>query len=370
MQITNLKLTNFRNYQALNIAFSKKKNIFYGDNGSGKTNILEAIYVLALTKSFRTINDKVLIKSKSKELKIEGEVLDNYKRKYFIELSEEGKKVKINQKKVLKLSEYISNINTVLFSPDDFRLIKDTPAIRRKMLNVDIIQLDKEYLTLLNKYNKTLKHRNCYLRTMYLNGLADQSYLDIITNNLITIGLEIYNKRKAFLEDVNSYISNKYSKITKISDLKIDYASEYKNCSKEKLKEKYKKSLVKDMAFGKTTIGVHHDDYRFLLKKSNIKDYGSEGQQKNAIIAYKLSLIEVFHKQKGKIPILLLDDLFSELDIKKINNIIGLLKKRVQVFITTTELDKLNSKLIKDSKIFKITNGKVEVEQDETWVYR
>lgn len=370
MQITNLKLTNFRNYSSLSICFSKQKNIFYGDNGVGKTNILEAIYVLALTKSFRTINDKVLIKSKNKEVKIEGEIFDNYKRKYFLEINDQGKKVKINQKKISKLSEYISNINIVLFSPDDFRLIKDTPTIRRKLLNVDIVQLDKEYLILLNKYNRALKHRNCYLRTIYLNGMADQSYLDIITNNLIDIGLEIYDKRKAFFEQINNYITLKHLKITKINDLKIDYISEYKNHSKEKLKEKYKSSLSKDMAFGKTTIGIHHDDYRFIFKKSNIKDYGSEGQQKNAIIAYKLSLIEVFRKQKGKTPILLLDDLFSELDIKKINNIINLLKKRVQVFITVTELDKLNEKLKIGSKIFKITNGKVEVEQNEAWVYR
>jgi len=370
MQITNLKLANFRNYSTLNINFSKKKNIFYGENGSGKTNILEAIYVLALTKSFRTINDKVLIRSKTKEVKIEGEVFDNYKRKYFVEINDQGKKVKINQKKILKLSEYISNINIILFSPDDFRLIKDTPTVRRKLLNVDIIQLDREYLILLNKYNKTLKHRNCYLRTMYVNGLADQSYLDVITNNLIDMGLEIYNKRKAFFDQINNYIPEKFFKITKVKDLRIDYISEYKNYSKEKLKEKYKSSITKDMAFGKTTIGIHHDDYRFIFKKSNIKDYGSEGQQKNAVIAYKLSLIEVFRKQKGKTPILLLDDLFSELDVKKINNIINLLKKRVQVFITATELDRLNEKLISDSKVFKITNGKVEVEQDEAWVYR
>ena len=120
------------------------------------------------------------------------------------------------------------------------------------------------------------------------------------------------------------------------------------------------------MAFGKTTMGVHHDDYKFILQKNNIKDYGSEGQQKNAVIAYKLSLIDLFIKEKNKTPILLLDDLFSELDTKKINNIINLLKKRVQVFITTTELSYLNNKLIENSKIFKIKNGKVEVIQDES----
>lgn len=364
MQVTNLKLTNFRNYDFLNLSFAKK-NIFFGENGAGKTNILESIYVLALTKSFRTINDKILIKTKSNNLKIEGEILDKSKRKYYLEITDLGKNVKINQKKISKLSEYISNITVVLFSPDDFKIIKDTPNVRRRLLNVDIIQFDKEYLGLLNKYNKTLKHRNSYLRTMYINNLADKEYLNILTDNLIEIGLKIYRKRKEFLNKINNFLDKKYYKITKIENLKIEYLSEYKNLEKEKLKDKYNNSLSKDLAFGKTTIGIHHDDYKFIFKKANIKDYGSEGQQKNAIIAYKLSLIDLFMAEKGKIPILLLDDLFSELDAKKINNIINLLKKRVQMFITTTELEVLSKKLISNSKIFKLKNGKVEVVQDE-----
>lgn len=366
MQITNLTLVNFRNYEFLDLSFSKKRNILFGDNGSGKTNILEAIYVLALTKSFRTINDKVLLKSKSKEFKIEGEILDSNKRKYSVELTDVGKKVKINKNKIQKLSEYISNINIVLFSPDDFRLIKDAPSVRRKLLNVDIIQLDREYLILLNKYNKTLKQRNSYLRTMFTNSMADKEYLDILTESLIDTGLQIYIKRKTFLDKINNYITSKYFKITKIDNMRIDYASEYKNMDKMKLIAKYKNNLSKDMAFGKTIFGIHHDDYKFIFKKVNIRDFGSEGQQKNAIIAYKLSLLELYKTEKGKNPILLLDDLFSELDIKKISNILKLLKKRVQVFITTTELNKLNNNILVDSKIFKIKDGKVEVFQDET----
>lgn len=365
MQVTNLKLINFRNYDLLNLSFAKK-NIFFGENGSGKTNILEAIYVLALTKSFRTINDKVLIKNKAKHLKIEGEISEKSRKKYLLELNEIGKTVKINNKKSSKLSEYIANIAVVLFSPDDFKIIKDTPNVRRRLLNVDIIQFDKEYINLLNKYNKTLKHRNSYLRTMYLNNLADKEYLDVLTNSLIDIGLKLYEKRKDFLSRINKLLANKYYKITKIEDLKIEYISEYKNSDKKELQDKYKKSLSKDMAFGKTNIGIHHDDYKFIFKKNNIKDYGSEGQQKNAILAYKLSLIDLFIEEKNKVPILLLDDLFSELDIKKINNIINLLKKRVQIFITTTELEGLNKKLMVNSKIFKIKDGKVEVVQDET----
>ncbi len=365
MQVTNLKLINFRNYEFLDLAFSKKKNIFYGENGSGKTNILESIYVLALTKSFRAPNDKILIKTKAKKLKIEGEILDKRRNKYLLELNDLGKTVKINKNKISKLSDYISNISVVLFSPDDFKLIKDTPMVRRKLLNVDIIEFDREYLDLLNKYNKVLKHRNSYLRTMYLNNLADVNYLEVITNNLIDAGIELYKKRTAFLDNINNLITTKYYKITKIADLKIEYLSEYKNLNKKELLSKYKKNIKKDMAFGKTTIGVHHDDYKFMFKNLNIRDYGSEGQQKNAVIAYKLSLIDLFVNKKGQYPILLLDDLFSELDKIKIGHIVNLLKKRIQIFITTTELENLNQKLLKNSKIFKVKQGKVEVSQDE-----
>ena len=188
MQITNLKLTNFRNYNLLNLNFSNRLNIFYGDNGSGKTNILESIYVLALTKSFRTINDKNIIKNAEVKTKVEGEILDKRKIKYSIEISSDGKKVKINNNNILKLSDYISSINVVLFNPNDLDMIKTTPSFRRKCLNMDLSQLDNSYLKLLNTYNKILKQRNSYLKTMYINSLAQEDYLNILTDNLIEIG--------------------------------------------------------------------------------------------------------------------------------------------------------------------------------------
>ncbi len=361
MQITNLKLTNFRNYNLLNLNFSNRLNIFYGDNGSGKTNILESIYVLALTKSFRTINDKNIIKNAEVKTKVEGEILDKRKIKYSIEISSDGKKVKINNNNILKLSDYISSINVVLFNPNDLDMIKTTPSFRRKCLNMDLSQLDNSYLKLLNTYNKILKQRNSYLKTMYINSLAKEDYLNILTDNLIEIGEKIYQKRKNYIEMINKYLATKYFKITKISNLKMEYISEYNNFNYEKIKKKYKDNLKKDMAFGKTLLGVHHDDFKYIYDKINLKDYGSEGQMKNAVIAYKLSFIEIIREIKNKNPILLLDDLFSELDQNKIGNILKLIKKNLQVFITVTDLKNINITTFKNYKLFQINKGKVEV---------
>ena len=196
MQILELKLLNFRNYDKLTISFDKNLNIIYGLNGSGKTNLVEAIYVLALTRSFKQINDKTLIKKNTSLTRIEGTILENYENTYKVIISDEGKKVKIDNNKIDKISDYISKINIVLFNPNDLKVIKDTPSIRRKYLNMAISQVHVVYLKKLNEYNKLLKIRNAYLKKMYLDGTSLESYLRIVTEKLIDIGLVIYEYRK------------------------------------------------------------------------------------------------------------------------------------------------------------------------------
>ncbi len=362
MQIQKLKITNFRNYDHLEMNFSKKVNIIFGKNGCGKTNLVESIYFLALTKTFRSINDKIIIKDGTNKSIIEGEIIKNQKKEFYkLQIDENGKTVTINKIKIKALSDYISKINIVLFNPNDLKTIKDTPSLRRKNLNVDLSQLDNEYLKNLNDYNRVLKQRNNYLRTLYINRTASLEYLNIITDKLIQIGQKINNNRNAFFEEVNNTIANNYQKICNLSDLKIKYISDFNNISDDKLKEKYKKSIEKDIILGKTQIGIHHDDYRYLLNKKDLKEYGSEGQQKNAIISYKLSALNIFFNKNKTYPILILDDLFSELDNQKINNILKLLKKRVQVFITVTDLNKVSEKLLQNCKIIEIKKGKAEV---------
>ena len=185
MQIRNLKLLNFRNYESLNLDFYHGKNIIYGKNGMGKTNLVEAIYVLSLTKSFRGSSDKVLIKSNEDVLKIVGIINDNIDNTYQIVINKQGKKVKINNNLCKKISEYISKINVILFNPDDLKFIKESPGVRRNYLNIDMSSFDNDYLIYLSNYNKVLKQRNSYLKTMYVNANSSSEYLDILTDKLI-----------------------------------------------------------------------------------------------------------------------------------------------------------------------------------------
>ena len=359
MWIEYLKLLNFRNYESLELGFHPSLNIVYGNNGEGKTNLVESIYVLGLTRSFRLVNDKTLIHKNASLAKIEGNVHNRYETNYKIILSKDGKKVKINNNKVLKLSDYVSKINIILFHPNDLKIIKDTPSIRRKNLNIDISQLHLNYLKDLNHYNKILKQRNAYLKQLMINGNQSSSYLDILTEKLVEYGLRIYQERSEFVTLINSYITDIYLKIAGKGTLKLQYVSDYTGLKEQDLVNLYQKSLKKDLAFGKTNLGIHTDDLVFYLDDNDLKEYGSEGQQKNAIIAMKFAELELFKSQKGYYPILILDDLFSELDEEKIKNILDYISSSVQTFITITNLKHFRNVDNKNYKSFHIENGKV-----------
>lgn len=359
MKIHHLKLLNFRNYEKMEVSFSPKYNIIFGNNGSGKTNLVESIYVLALTKSFRGTVDKILLMNSKDVCRIEGEVSDKYTNKYKLILKDGGKKVKINNTKVEKLSDYISQISVVLFNPDDLRFIKDSPTIRRKAINLEISQINNSYLKNLNMYNKLLKQRNSYLKTTNINANSSSEFLTILTNKLVDYGEKIYESRRKYINLLNQKIGDLYNSICGIQDLKLEYSSDYKDFDREKILKKYQDNLNRDIILGKTTVGVHHDDIKFKLEGYNIKDYGSEGQQKNAIIAYKLTELEIFYQVRGNYPILILDDLFSELDRFKINNILNLINDDIQTFITTTEIDKINDNVLSNSKLFEVVDGEV-----------
>lgn len=366
MKIDSINLVNFRNYESLNIKFSKFLNIIYGKNGMGKTNLIEAIYLLSLTKSFRISNDKSLIKKGCLKTKVRGEIIKNDDlSSYEVIISNDGKNVLIDNNKVDKISDYVSKINIILFSPIDTRLIDESPSERRKMINIEISQLYKEYLIILANYQKILKQRNFYLRSLYLNANKDTQYLDILTRKLIEYGLLIYKYRSNFCENINKYIGEIYNKIFKNGNLKVKYISNYKNKNSEQLLKSYQNNYKKEMEIGKTLLGVHHDDIAFILDDNNLKDWGSEGQRKNAIISFKLAEINLVYEVKNNYPILILDDLFSELDKEKITNILKILDKNVQTFITTTEINKIDKKIKDNAKIFKVDNGNIKEDTNE-----
>ena len=362
MQIRNLKLVNFRNYEKLEIEFSNKINLIYGKNGSGKTNIIEGIYVLSFTKSFRALSDKMMIKKGSESLKLEGTISDSSDNEFRIVINNEGKKVQINKNKIVKISDYISKFSAILFNPEDLRIVKDSPSVRRKSINMFLSQFDNSYLKYLSSYNKILKQRNTYLKTMYLNANASIDYLNILTDQLIDYGEKIYDYRKNYFEKIADKISKFYQKISKKNVLKIKYQSDYADLTRDEISRKYKKTENRDIYLGQTQFGIHRDDFIFFIDDNILKDYGSEGQQKNAIISLKLAELELFYETNNKYPILILDDLFSELDEEKITNILDNIDENVQTFITTTEISKIDKSKIKKYKKFHIIDGIVEEE--------
>ncbi|MBQ8472850.1 MAG: DNA replication/repair protein RecF [Bacilli bacterium] len=368
MKLKNLKLVNFRSYEDIFLDFSPGINIFIGDNGSGKTNILEAIYVLSLTKSNRIAHDLDLIKTGFNKSIITGEVLhDDYVKKYQVSIDKFSKKVYINNFQIKKISEYISNFCITSFLPNDIEIIKGSPSIRRNLLNIQIGEIYNHYLKYLNEYNTLLKMRNEYLKRLNINAFSDMKYLEVINEKMASISSKIYYFRFFYLEEINNLISKIYYKLSGIKELKVEYVNNLgiTSYNEEKIKEilltKWKKNLNKEMLQGMTLTGLHRDDLIFSINNQDARIYASQGQQRLIVIAYKIAELMIFKKIKGEYPVLLLDDVFSEIDIKKRNNIIKFLKSDIQVIITTTDIEDISKDLVDCARVFKIKNGEIKI---------
>ena len=357
MILTNLKLKNFRNYDDLDLTFNKKINIFIGNNAQGKTNILESIYVLSLTKSHRTNKDLYLIKQNSLFTKIIGTVNDEDKiNKYEVLINENGKRVSINDKPLKKVSEYLSKINAIMFCPDDLEIIKGSPQERRSFFNISISGFNNNYVRYLNEYNKILKTRNEYLKNY---EIINKDYLDVLTNKLIDLNIYIYNERKKYVETINKYLKDIYKDITGKENIVLKYDSFMNNDDRNELEDKFNMVYNNELFQKVTLLGVHKDDFSIFIDDVKINNYGSQGQHRIAILCLKLAEIKIYEEEYNKKPILLLDDIFSELDSTKKTNIIKFIKNDLQVFITSTDLNNIDKKIIKEADIYKIDNGKV-----------
>ncbi len=367
MRIKSLKLLNFRNYKELNLDFSEGINIFIGENGVGKTNILEAIYVLSLTKSNRYGTNLDLINHQEESTSLIGEVdYLNYLKRYQVDISKNSKKVYINNQEIKRITDYISNFCVTTFMPSDIDIIKGSPSTRRNLLNIQIGELYNNYLKYVNEYNSLLKIRNDYLKKLNINGNMDFKYLEVIDQKMIEISLKIYYFRYFYVSEINKIIPVVFKKITNISNLQLEYVNNLnletydEEKIKDLLKNKFKKNLNKEIILGMTLNGVHRDDLIFKINSYDAKIYASEGQQKMIVIAYKISELLLFKKIKKEYPVLLLDDVFSEIDVKKRNNIIKYLKSDIQVIITTNDILNIDKSLVDEAKIFKIKNGNIK----------
>ncbi len=365
MILRKISLVNFRNIKKLKIDFDKNINLFIGDNAQGKTNILESIYFLALTKSYRTIDSNLVMKNES-ATKVKGEAKDNNILKNLsVEIKDGEKKVKVNNNDIYKISDYITNLNVILVCPEDINILQGTPAERRNFLNIELSQLSKNYIKKYNEFNKILKIRNNYLKMLSNSSNPDRRYLDSLTENLIEREVDIYIERKNFIDELNNNVSKIYEDILGIKDFhiiyepNIDFDKYDEESLKDKLEKKYKNSLKKEIDNGMTLYGPHRDELRFLIGEDDIKIFGSEGQQKVAIIALKLSEINIFKETTKTNPIILLDDVFSELDVKTRNKLIKYINSDIQVIITTNDTRGINKNFLSSAKIFKVVKGNI-----------
>ena len=356
MLITELELQNFRNYEKQKIKFCNNINIFYGDNAQGKTNIIEAIFISAFGKSFRTSKEKELIRYNENFLNINLKYR-NKDRDGKIKIQIEDKKnISINGLKIKKLSELLGNINVVIFTPDDINILKGGPSNRRRFLDIMISQLRPNYMYNLNLYLKTLEQRNNYLRQIREQN-KDESLLDIWDEKISEYAINIYNYRKEFIEKIKNKIKNIHSEITdKKEEIEIEYISECK--SKEEYLRLLKQRRKLDIIKGFTTKGVHRDDFMIYINKKELDIYGSQGQHRTAILSLKLSELNIVYDEIGEYPILLLDDFMSELDAKRRNHFLEKIRN-TQVIITCTEKINVENKKI---LIYNVTNGKVTKE--------
>ena len=353
MKITKLELNNFRNYKKKIFDNFSNLNIIIGKNGIGKTSIIEAIYLGSLAKSFKTNNEHLIIKNDSDYFRIKIYYFDyGPKKNLEVFYDKDGKKTKINSKIQRKLSEFISQYRVIMLSPDELKLIKSSPNTRRNYLNIQISQLHKEYLYFLNNYNTLIKNKNDYLKKLMFNSNLDTRYLDILDEKIVEEGLKIYSYRKKYIDMINDYINDIFKKYQENNKIEIKYVSDYEINDKQKLLEVLRKNRKKEINIGMTSFGVHRDDYEFLQNGNNAKEYSSQGLQKLIVLAMKLSEVQIFVKKYELYPILLLDDLFSELDEKNRNNIFKSLDKEIQIFITTTDLKNINKRIIEIAKIF------------------
>jgi len=358
MKIKKIRLVNFRNYKNQTVYLKNGLNILLGANAQGKTNLLEAIYFSCIAKSPRTKKEAELINWKQESAKIEIELEKKEGTKLVeVYLYKKGKKnIKINGINVLKISELIGVLNCVFFSPDELKLVKDAPQDRRRFMDIDLSQLSKNYFYLINTYNKVLAQRNKLLKDTNDYNVLKKT-ISIWDSQLADVGSKIIIRRVRFLNALKLHAKNVHNELTsKKENLELSYEGIVEDTVeniKQRLLSEYNKNLQKDFKLGFTTIGPHRDDIKILINDIDVKTYASQGQQRTVALSLKLAELEIFASETGEYPILLLDDVLSELDEQRSDKLLEKTKS-VQTLITTTTFNKskkVNLLKVKDGSI-------------------
>ena len=357
MIIKSLELQNFRNYENLKLDFDSGTNIFYGDNAQGKTNILEAIYLIATTKSHKGSKDSDIIQFGHEEAHIRSYLYkEDVTRQVDMHLRKSKTKgIAIDSQRIKKAADLLGLLNVVFFSPEDLSIIKNGPAERRRFIDMELCQLDSFYLYNLNHYNKIVNNRNKLLKDLFMNpGLKET--LSIWDSQLLSYGSKIIERRSLFIDQLNQIIFDIHNRLSGGKEqIKIVYE---KNVEIDHLEEKLRLNQDKDIYLKQTTVGPHRDDISFIVNDIDIRKFGSQGQQRTAALSLKLSEIELVKKSIKDTPVLLLDDVLSELDSNRQNYLLNSIGD-IQTIITCTGLDEFVNNRFEINKVFKVKEGTV-----------
>ncbi|SJZ79634.1 DNA replication and repair protein RecF [Selenihalanaerobacter shriftii] len=366
MYLTDIYLNSFRNYNKLELNLNKNLNLFIGDNAQGKTNILESIYLLSTGDSHRTNIASEMVNWQKNKSYIKSNIYKNGQ-DFKIEVLIEGrrKKVKVNSNKLKKINNLIGYLNVVIFSPEDLRLVKGSPSKRRKFINLEISQINSYYRHNLKEYSKVLKQRNNLLKEIR-EKRSSKDMLKIWNQQLIELGSKIIAKRLETLDKLSILARLMHRKITDgLETLELNYDSTLDlddtwslEIIKNNFTERLSSNQEREIQRGVSLFGPHRDDILFNVNDINIRKFGSQGQQRTTALALKLAELEFMKSEIGEYPVLLLDDVFSELDNKRRNHLLKVIKNKIQTFITSTQLNKLNE--IEDNmNLYKVKKGKV-----------
>lgn len=357
MIIKSIDLADYRNYGSMKLEFDSGTNILYGDNAQGKTNILEAIFVAATTKSHKGSKDREIIQFDKNEAHIRTYLeKDGVETRVDMHLRKSGSKgIAVDGQKLKKAADLLGLCNVVFFSPEDLGIIKNGPSERRRFVDMELCQLDSFYLYNLNHYNKIINQRNKLLKDMYMNPDLKET-LGIWDMQLVSFGSKIIERRKLFVEQLNELISGIHRKLSGgREEIKIIYEPDTEIGEFEK---KLKHNQDRDIKSKVTSVGPHRDDFSFVIGDVDIRKYGSQGQQRTAALSLKLSEIELVKKIAKDTPVLLLDDVLSELDSNRQNYLLNSIGE-IQTIITCTGLEEFVNNRFEINKVFKVSDGTV-----------
>ncbi|MDD9138166.1 DNA replication/repair protein RecF [Fructobacillus sp. CRL 2054] len=371
MELTELSLSHFRNYDDAKLTFQPGVNVFLGQNAQGKTNLLESIYALALARSHRTKIDKDLIQWGQSQARISGIIENRFgKTPLSLSWSNKGKQARVNHLDQSRLSTYIGQLNVILFAPEDLDLVKGPPAIRRRFIDIEFGQMNRTYLQLSSQYKRVLKDRNAYLKAWSFGGKKDAVFLSVLTDQLIELSVKLILLKQRFLKELEKAAARIHREVAnQTEELTLHYktAVDLQQVSTEEelleaLRVAFSKQSDREKKQGTTLVGPHRDDFTIEVNGVDVSNFGSQGQQRTAALALKLGEIDLMHQETGEYPVLLLDDVLSELDASRQTHLLMSIENKVQTFITAPSLSEVARSLIKEPKVFLVKDGTIQVE--------